>query len=134
MGIDIRNATVQNDTDPSNAIWLYVLNGDLFDFQWPPKVQDYAWISGGDNSSSAFSSIDAFGAYDSDASPLSVIYKGKSSSWWKIPDGLTTTVKQDSDGNLWLLVVDHAIFCNHEPEPSSPDDWEIKWCIAPPSS
>jgi hypothetical protein len=134
MGLDTLAATVQNDTDPANGVWLLILNGDLPDSLWPPKPEDYGWAQGGQNSSWAFRSIDAFAAYNSDGTPLSVMFHGKSSSWWKIPDGLTTVVKQDSDGNLWLFVTDHAIFCNHNPEPSSAADWQMTWHVAPPAN
>lgn len=108
MGLDIIPSSVSNDTEPrglyGDGVWLVVVDGDIRNSQWPPKKGDFYNLPPGADSATIVRSIDAFGAYNKTGAPLEVVYGGKKSSWWKIPDGMTCSVSKDSEGVLRLKV------------------------------
>lgn len=123
MGYDLIPAMVINNTDievTDNSIWLLVVDGDILDSQWPPKAGDFYWVAPGSNSKGSVRSIDAFGAYASDETPLEIVYNGRKSSWWKIPDGMDCSVYTDAAGVLKLEVIGSYFGA---PEPTAAADW-----------
>lgn len=117
MGADLIPAIVYNKTSMTT---LLVLNGNA---QSPPTLNDLSTVAPGDDSSTSFNSIDAFGAYLGQV-PVSVIYGGGQCCWWKIPDGVICKVSMGVDGNYYLDVMKTEWpGAAGLPSPSTPDFW-----------
>ena len=80
MGSDIFSATVENAT---NNLYLLVLDGN--------KWGRFIVIPPGTVSSDYVASVDAFAAFIEGVFQP-VISGGRSSYWWKVPDGVSCTV------------------------------------------
>jgi hypothetical protein len=110
IGDAVAPASVLNWTERTD---LVVVNG----FTWA----DFYHVGPEQNSSDILWSIDALGGYRRGVAQR-ILYRGRLSSWWKIPSGTTCYVVDSTYGVPMLVVTS----CYQFPQPSTAKDWHYQ--------
>jgi len=115
MGADVLWATVKNATED---LWLSAVDGN--------NPGAFIGVGSGETSNGkpgGVLSIDAFGAYSGNAPgavEVSLEYGGRSSSWWKTPDGCVCIVYHNETGYHLSCIQSLPFF---GPKPSTAKAW-----------